>query len=164
MLQKQIRSQKGKCDDMAEYQDSSNRLGKALKLLRETNGYAQADVATAIDVKQPTYSQYETGKRRPSAPVLYRIAEFYGILLDELMKRYVDLDQDMFFDDIDKQDKGANNGKSPEEADFLVFTSLEKYAGLSPIEKRLLYNLSRLNAEGQDELLEYSEFKRAKRS
>ena len=45
-----------------------------------------------------------------------------------------------------------------------VFMSLEKYAGLSPIEKRLLYNLSRLNAEGQDELLEYSEFKRTTRS
>lgn len=61
-------------------------LADKLKELRLAHGYKQAVIAGAIDIKQATYSNYELGKRTPGSVTLYRIASFYGMSADDLLK------------------------------------------------------------------------------
>lgn len=55
--------------------------------LREDRELSQADVAAILSVAQNTYSQYETGKIDLTAPVLVKLADFYGVSIDYLLDR-----------------------------------------------------------------------------
>ena len=58
-----------------------------LKELRLERGLSQKDVADALACSITVYSRYETGSREPSIDVLVRLADFYGVTLDELVGR-----------------------------------------------------------------------------
>lgn len=58
-----------------------------IRQLREKNDLKQKDLAYLLDVSQNTYSQYETGVIAPSASVLMRLADFYGVSVDYLLDR-----------------------------------------------------------------------------
>lgn len=64
------------------------QIGEELKYQRETNGYSQSFLANATGVSQQKISYYESGKH--SAPIedCIKLADFYGITLDELVGRY----------------------------------------------------------------------------
>ena len=53
-----------------------------LRELREENGYTQTDVAKFLNVKQNTYSQYETEKRQLPIDVLIKLSRFYNVTTD----------------------------------------------------------------------------------
>ena len=42
-------------------------------------------MAEAVGVSRATYANYECGRRLPDIEVLVKLAEFYGITLDELV-------------------------------------------------------------------------------
>ena len=44
----------------------------------------QQDVADALGVSRPTYANYESGRRAPDIDTLIKLADVYGITLDEL--------------------------------------------------------------------------------
>lgn len=44
----------------------------------------QQDVAKALGVSRSTYANYESGRRAPDIDTLMRLADIYGITLDEL--------------------------------------------------------------------------------
>ena len=58
-----------------------------LKELRAERGLSQKDVSDALACSVTVYSRYETGAREPSIDVLIRLADFYGVTLDELVGR-----------------------------------------------------------------------------
>lgn len=60
-------------------------FGQRLKAVRESRGYHAKDVAEKIDVSQPTYSNYETGKINPSMQTLEKIAKVLNISTDYLI-------------------------------------------------------------------------------
>ena len=60
---------------------------KHLRDLREDRELSQEDIAAVLGVAQNTYSQYETGKIELTAPVLIRLADFYGVSIDYLLDR-----------------------------------------------------------------------------
>ena len=57
-----------------------------LKELREEKGLTQKAVADILNVKQNTYSQYETEKRQLSIDMLIKIAKFYEVSTDYLLE------------------------------------------------------------------------------
>lgn len=57
-----------------------------LKELREENGLTQTQVAELLNVKQNTYSQYETEKRQLSIEVLIKLAKFYKVTTDYILE------------------------------------------------------------------------------
>lgn len=61
------------------------RFSKRLKELR--GGRSQAEIATILGLKQPTYASYEIGSREPSMQTLVKIADFYNVSLDTLFGR-----------------------------------------------------------------------------
>lgn len=62
-------------------------IADALKYQREVNGYTQRQVAAGTGVSQPKLSYYESGKHLPLIDDCIRLADFYGITLDELVGR-----------------------------------------------------------------------------
>ena len=56
-----------------------------LKLLREGAGLRQQDLAEKLDTTQRKVSYWESGQVEPDLEYLWRIAEFFGITIDELV-------------------------------------------------------------------------------
>jgi len=130
-----------------------NRIAEKLKELRLSHGYTQADVAMAADIRQQTYSAYESGKRTPSPIPLFKIASFYGIPVDDFMKLCLELDDNVYFD------APAPSTAGLEMMDFLDFTSDEALSKLSSEQKELLYFFSKLDKSGRRDLIDYASYK-----
>ena len=59
-----------------------------LKSLRKAKGYStMLDFCSAIDISFSTYQNYESGKRIPTADVLVKLADFFGVTTDYLLGR-----------------------------------------------------------------------------
>ncbi|MBR6737743.1 MAG: helix-turn-helix transcriptional regulator [Clostridia bacterium] len=57
-----------------------------LKELREENNVSQKQIADYLNVKQNTYSQYETNKRQLPIDVLIKLAKFYKVSTDYILE------------------------------------------------------------------------------
>ena len=86
---------------------STNQLPHILKQLRDSKGLTQEALAQSLNIVQSTYSGYEKGYHFPGPDMLQRIAAFYGIEFDVLMK--------MAFPDFGKD---AKNGKKKASSSF----------------------------------------------
>lgn len=60
---------------------------KSLKNLRKKRNLTQKDVADAIGITFQTYSYYETGRTKPTPETLCKLADFFGVTVDELLGR-----------------------------------------------------------------------------
>lgn len=59
-----------------------------LKSLRKRKGFStMQDFCSASGINFSTYQNYETGKRLPTADILIKIADFYGVTTDYLLGR-----------------------------------------------------------------------------
>lgn len=59
-----------------------------LKELRKSKGYStMQDFCSAANISFSTYQNYETGKRIPTAEILIKLADFYGVTTDYLLGR-----------------------------------------------------------------------------
>ena len=56
-----------------------------IKHLREDNDLTQREVADYLNIKQNTYSQYETGIRQIPVDMLAKLALFYKTSVDYLL-------------------------------------------------------------------------------
>ncbi|MBO4251214.1 MAG: helix-turn-helix transcriptional regulator [Clostridia bacterium] len=56
-----------------------------LKQLRDENKISQAEIAKFLNIKQNTYSQYETGKRQLSIDMLIKLAKYYNVSTDYIL-------------------------------------------------------------------------------
>ena len=55
--------------------------------LREDHDKKQIELANYLEIKQSTYSDYESGKINIPIDMLIKIADFYGVTLDYLVGR-----------------------------------------------------------------------------
>lgn len=56
-----------------------------LRELREENNLKQVDVAEFLNVKQNTYSQYESEKQQLPIDVLIKLSRFYKVSTDYIL-------------------------------------------------------------------------------
>lgn len=61
--------------------------GEALKYQRESNGLKIADLARALEISHQNISRWESGSVLPSIDFCVKLADFYGITIDELIGR-----------------------------------------------------------------------------
>lgn len=137
---------------MAKTEDVK-RIAEKLKELRLSHGYTQVEVAVAANIKQQTYSAYEAGKRVPSPIPLYKIANFYGIPVDDFLKLCLELDDNIYFD------APAPSSAGLEMADYLEFTASKALSKLSSEQKELLYYFSKMDKAGKKDLIDYASYK-----
>lgn len=60
-------------------------FSEKLKNIRREKGFSQKEIAEKLGVSQPSYAQYENGKRKPKIETLRRIASALGVGLEDFM-------------------------------------------------------------------------------
>lgn len=68
-------------------QNIQNCSMNRLKELRIKKGVLQSDVAAYIGVNNSTYAYYERGTHNPTPETLCKLADFFGVTVDELLGR-----------------------------------------------------------------------------
>jgi len=66
-------------------------IGANIKKLREKKGVKQQEIAELINMHRSNYSKIENGQREIAVIALNKIANFFGITVDEL----INMDQDI---------------------------------------------------------------------
>ena len=68
-------------------QNIQNHGMTRLKELRLKKGVLQSEVAAYIGVNNSTYAYYERGTHNPTPETLCKLADFFGVTIDELLGR-----------------------------------------------------------------------------
>jgi putative transcriptional regulator len=55
-----------------------------LRVLRAERGWSQQDLAERLEVSRQSVNAIETGKYDPSLPLAFRIAELFGLMIEEI--------------------------------------------------------------------------------
>ena len=58
-----------------------------LKELRKAKNLTQAEVCAAIGISTQVFSRYERGEHEPDYKTLCKLADFFGVTVDELLGR-----------------------------------------------------------------------------
>jgi len=66
--------------------NKSTFIGENLKVLRKRNKISQEELSKNLDLTRSTYSGYENAAAEPSLETLIKIADFYSLSLDTLMR------------------------------------------------------------------------------
>ena len=59
-------------------------MNNRLKVLRAIRDWSQSDLADRLDVSRQSVNAIETGKYDPSLPLAFRIAELFGLPIEEI--------------------------------------------------------------------------------
>jgi transcriptional regulator with XRE-family HTH domain len=63
-----------------------NRLGAKLRTLRERHGLTVRKLAEEFGVEHSHISRIENGTKRPSSDLILKIARYFDVTTDQLMK------------------------------------------------------------------------------
>ncbi|MGF7154990.1 helix-turn-helix transcriptional regulator [Novosphingobium gossypii] len=58
-----------------------------LKVLRAERGWSQQDLAERLEVSRQSVNAIETGRYDPSLPLAFRIADIFGMTIEEIFQR-----------------------------------------------------------------------------
>lgn len=64
---------------------ADENVAKRIKMLRESKGATQREVAEALGLRKNTYAHYEDGSNGIKITVVAKIAEYYGVTVDWLL-------------------------------------------------------------------------------
>ncbi|MBR3962929.1 MAG: helix-turn-helix transcriptional regulator [Oscillospiraceae bacterium] len=57
-----------------------------LKVLRKKNRITQRDLAIALHISQTSVSKYERGESEPDLEMIIKMADFFGVSIDEFVR------------------------------------------------------------------------------
>ncbi|MGD9901516.1 MAG: helix-turn-helix domain-containing protein [Spirochaetales bacterium] len=64
-------------------------IGKSLKTIRQLNKLTQSELALKTNIKQQNISRWEANIHMPNIEECIKLADFYGVSLDELIDRII---------------------------------------------------------------------------
>jgi len=59
-------------------------MNNRLRVLRAERNWSQGDLAAALDVSRQSVNAIETGRYDPSLPLAFKIAETFGLTIEEV--------------------------------------------------------------------------------
>lgn len=62
------------------------RMNNRLRALRSDRQWSQQDLADRLEVSRQSVNAIETGKYDPSLPLAFRIAELFGLTIEEVFE------------------------------------------------------------------------------
>lgn len=68
------------------------RIGEKIKILRLRRNLTTRQLADELQISQAQVSRIENGLRQPSGDLIVRIADYFDVSLDRLMRDDFDLD------------------------------------------------------------------------
>ena len=57
-----------------------------LKILRKKNRITQRNLADALHISQTSVSKYERGESEPDLEMVIKMADFFGVTIDEFVR------------------------------------------------------------------------------
>lgn len=70
-----------------------HRFGEKLRTLRKQHGLTMKQLVTKLEFTSQSYiSELERGKKKPSLEIALKIANFFGVSVDQLAKDELELD------------------------------------------------------------------------
>lgn len=70
------------------------RFGEKLRTLRQRHGLTLRELASILGMGAHSHlANLETGKNMPTAELIVKIADYFGVSLDQLMRDEVDLEE-----------------------------------------------------------------------
>lgn len=71
-----------------------SRFGAKLRYLRQKRGLTMRDLADALEFKSHGFiGDLESGRKYPSLDLAVKIADYFGVTVDELARDEIDLEQ-----------------------------------------------------------------------
>jgi putative transcriptional regulator len=67
--------------------EGARRVKNRLKVLRAERDWSQQDLATRLEVSRQSVNAIETGRYDPSLPLAFRIADVFGLTIEEIFLR-----------------------------------------------------------------------------
>lgn len=98
-------------------------LGEKIKVLRETHGITQEELADAIGLSRPTITKYERNERTPDLIITTRIAEYFGVSMDYLCDRKPSIKEKLAYEIVAMFDR---KGLVQSDIESISFKSLLK--------------------------------------
>ena len=68
------------------------KFPEKLQWLREQRGLSQRQLAAQLDIAKSHVNQLESGKRKPGTELTFKIADFFGVTVDVLVRDELELD------------------------------------------------------------------------
>lgn len=95
-----------------------NNFSANLRSLRKKNNYTLESLGKVLNISKSTLSDYETGKSSPPFSVCERIADIFGITIDEL--RISDISDKIIFNTTFSPNRTINTYKDEQEKATLL--------------------------------------------
>ena len=77
-------------------------FAERLKILRLENKLTQKQLSTKLGTSQPSYAQWESGKRKPTGETIQKIADFFNVSTDYLLGNTDNKNSTKFEDDLEE--------------------------------------------------------------
>ena len=62
-------------------------MNNRLKVLRAERDWTQGDLAEQLDISRQSINAIETGRYDPSLPLAFKIADLFGLVIEEIFLR-----------------------------------------------------------------------------
>lgn len=72
-------------DNFALNSHYMNHIGKTIKAIREEKGMTQQQIAELVNMHRSNYSKVESGDRDLSIDAINKVAQYFGMTIDELV-------------------------------------------------------------------------------
>lgn len=76
--------------------NSTNRIGKNIKVLREQSGFTQSNIANFLEVDQSLISKIENNERIITSDMLEKLSALFGVTVDSLLGESVPTNRIVF--------------------------------------------------------------------
>ena len=120
-------------------------LSEQLKIIRKANKFTQQGLADAIGIERSTYASYETGRNKPDAVLLSKIAKVFDVSSDFILE--IDTTVPLNVEDISVQYKKKSGNKLVSTLSKEEKSVLAKYRLLSDNKKAELVDFLEKNTD-----------------
>jgi transcriptional regulator with XRE-family HTH domain len=73
--------------------------GENIKQIRKDKGLQQKQVAVEVGIDQSNYNKIENGKREPSVDLLNKLANLFGVSVDDILNPSKDIPKEITVED-----------------------------------------------------------------
>ena len=84
-----------------------------LKKIRKNRNISQKQIADHLGIAQNSYSRYENGTRQPDIDMLNKLADYFGVTVDEILGRPADAAPDTEPESPDTASSSTSSDNSP---------------------------------------------------
>lgn len=100
-------------------------IGENIKRIRKDKGLQQKQVALEIGLDQSNYNKIENGKREPSIEVLNKLANLFGVTVDDILNPDKELPKEVTVEDKTTLEQVRLIQELEEEDKHVIFKMIE---------------------------------------